>query len=295
MFIINRFINERFFFPGIDHNNYAIGDVVFVGYSINNFSYELLNSTIQFLFVEVNGRNNLGDGLLTFYGPDIKNLLVIDPKTIEIPKINIIRPVQSIFQEVKRKDRREFDSAILKALGLDPEKWLQRIYDGLTELVRERLELPKARKNRKKAREKQSIDNIIKELVKEFQGMIRPFPVDFLPSDYKRRTLEIPPRIVKGIIEQGMFVYLYEGSHKYQYDSLDLAKYAFYSQRPAIYIVWGPEDPIILKKVLVEYEQWGNELKQKILRETHRMISDVRQVERIADEVMSQIGVRLHI
>ncbi len=294
-FIINRFINERFFFPSINHNNYAIGDVVFVGYSINNFSYELLNSTIQFLFVEVNGRNNLGDGLLTFYGPDIKNLPVVDPKSIEIPKINIIRPVQSIFQEVKRKDRREFDSAILKALGLDPEKWLQRIYDGLTELVHERLELPKARKNRKKARKKQSIDKIIRDLVKEFQETVRPFPVDFLPLDYKRRTLEIPPRIVKGIIEQGMFVYLYEGSHKYQYDSLDLAKYAFYSQRPAIYIVWGPEDSLVLKKVIIEYEQWGNELRQRILRETQSMISDIRQVERIADEVMSQIGVRLHI
>jgi len=258
-----------------------------------------LNSCIVNLYLEVNGRVNLGDGALDNMVYETKKVLIPKPELVpfRFKASNFLfnHIVVSVFEEVKRKDRREFDSAILKALGLDPEKWLQKIYDGLTELVRERLELPKARKNRKKAREKQSIDNIIKELVKEFQGMVRPFPVDFLPLDYKRRTLEIPPRIVKGIIEQGMFVYLYEGSHKYQYDSLDLAKYAFYSQKPAIYIVWGPEDPVILKKVIVEYEQWGKELKQKILRETHRMISDVRQVERIADEVMSQIGVRLHI
>ena len=39
------------------------------------------------------------------------------------------------------KDRQELDRSILEAMSLDPEEYLPRIYEGLTGLVRERIEL----------------------------------------------------------------------------------------------------------------------------------------------------------
>ena len=111
--------------------------------------------------MELTGRVNLGEGALKFETEDTKHLLVPDPCNIdEKIKEKIIacfdvlskRDVKPIFEEVKMKDRQKLDSLILEALGLDPEVYMRPLYDGLTQLVKERVELGAMRTKVKKAK-----------------------------------------------------------------------------------------------------------------------------------------------
>ena len=128
----------------------------------------LLNSTLSYLFVELMGRTALGGGALQYAVYEMANLPVIDAAGIdqtgalEITKIFDSlsqRPVKSIFEEVRMTDRQKLDTIILEALGLDAGEYLQPIYDSLTELVKERIELADMRKQFKQANT-QSIDKL---------------------------------------------------------------------------------------------------------------------------------------
>ncbi|HHT9123645.1 MAG TPA: HsdM family class I SAM-dependent methyltransferase, partial [Candidatus Wunengus sp. YC63] len=169
-FVINRFIGERLFFP-INKAKVLIGDIAFVGDLKNRKDFEIfsviLNSTIISMSVELNGRVGLGEGLLTFYGPDIVDLPVINPNIISAEKKKgiikafehlLTRPILPIFEEVKMKDRQRLDSLVLEAIGLDPKKYLKPIYDGICELVRERIVLAGMRKKIKTTKTEKDIE-----------------------------------------------------------------------------------------------------------------------------------------
>ena len=107
--------------------------------------------------------------MLTFYGPDIKSTLVINPEHISHnSKANILktykalqkRKVKNISEEMKQEDRKALDAAVLEALGLDPERYLPRIYQGLVEMVNERLTLPKLRLARQKKEQRASSEQV---------------------------------------------------------------------------------------------------------------------------------------
>jgi len=109
--ILLRFRDQRNWTPIISEK-VAIGDVVFVGKYLNPKDTQvlnaLLNSTIHLLTTEVLGRINLGEGLLTTYGPEILTFLSLHPKTLDDRKCQHLlsafrclygRPVRSIFEE----------------------------------------------------------------------------------------------------------------------------------------------------------------------------------------------------
>ena len=89
----------------------------------------LLNSTWSALAAEVTGRVNLGEGLLTCYGPDLDELPLPDPDLFvgTKPGENLLsawrslrtRDVLPLRQEVLRADRVALDGAVLQALELD--------------------------------------------------------------------------------------------------------------------------------------------------------------------------------
>jgi hypothetical protein len=140
----------------------------------------MLNSTLFILFTEMFGKSNLGEGALYLVPFDIKKMIVINPKFLEIPMSENIerfltRPILSIFEELgfqkcnKRKcdhpehpyehvkseevsfdrimpDRREVDKFIFEILNLTEEGQLE-IYKAVIELVKNRL--LKAKSNKK--------------------------------------------------------------------------------------------------------------------------------------------------
>jgi hypothetical protein len=110
--ILLRFRDQRNWTPMVD-GKLAIGDVVFVGrYRDPGEALvlnALLNSTSHILTTEVLGRINLGEGLLTTYGPEIVEFLSLDPKASDSERYQRLlsafvqmaqRPVRSIFEEL---------------------------------------------------------------------------------------------------------------------------------------------------------------------------------------------------
>ena len=110
----------------------------------------LLNTTWMALAAEVLGRVNLGEGLLTCYGPDLDDLPLPDPtrfvgqlaghRLLEAWSRMSRREVLPLEREVEQADRAALDAAMLEGLGLDPTLG-DRIRRGAARLCAERLAL----------------------------------------------------------------------------------------------------------------------------------------------------------
>jgi hypothetical protein len=149
-FIINQFIDKRFFFA-INEPRMLVSNIVFEGRwnrGEKELQNALLNSTLTFLFVEILGRVNLGEGLLTMYGPDIELIPVLKPEAIpskvrkeivDAFQIMKSRPVETIFEEANETDRRKLDELVFEAIGLSGKE-REEVYASLLSMVRRRLE-----------------------------------------------------------------------------------------------------------------------------------------------------------
>ena len=115
-----------------------------------------LNSSISWLFVEVLGRKNMGEGVLTCYGPEMRPFPTLDPNRLEgiedLFKPLTKRPVESVFKELgldpelpisgqtpnPKPDRKALDDFVFDIVGLDEEQRTQ-VYLSLCEMVQNRL------------------------------------------------------------------------------------------------------------------------------------------------------------
>lgn len=97
--ISNRFIGDRVFF--VQGDDYVVGDTFFVAqFKIKEkkeFYVACLNCTLSILNVLVTGRKNMGDGVLLFYGPELRNLPVILPE-------KRINEVLNIYSNMKNRE-----------------------------------------------------------------------------------------------------------------------------------------------------------------------------------------------
>jgi type I restriction enzyme M protein len=305
-FAVNRFIRERFFFP-VNKPKIYLGDVVFEGQTKRRIQSEfytaVLNSSVTFLFVELMGRSGMGDGLLTFYGPDIVELLLLNyNKVTPASRKNIvrafdkllIRQVKPIFEEVKMKDRQKLDELVLKALGLDPKEYLQPVYEGLCDLVRERVGLARIRKNEKNARVKQDIEKLKEQVIDEVlpQGS-QLFPEDFIYSKYLKESVEINStnRPLKlGSFFMGLQEVIADNGYKYLAKSVEEAKFVIYSQQPNSFIIKIPKNKIALAKAVTEYERYIRKLKNKFFETFFSRVLDHQLAERLTQTVLEELG-----
>ena len=304
--IIIAFFGERIFFP-VNKAHVYVSDVLFEG-SVNpsidkDIVSAWLNSSISALFIQVFGRTNLGEGVLKFIGPEIDELLVIDSNTIDKTKRTEIiaafnklsqRPVKTIFEEVKMKDRQKLDSLVLEAMGLDSAKYLKPIYDGLTELVRERTELAGMRKKLNKAKPVRDIANLIEQVTKDLiQEGIKTFPADFLNKKLKPQECSDVPVPDVTLRLGGYFFGQQEVAGEgfsYQARSLPVAKYIIYARKPAEYIVSLPNDEIVVTKAVANYENYLKELFQKLNQEILNRTFDHKQAETLSHQIFQELG-----
>jgi hypothetical protein len=183
-FISLRFRDKRNWFPIVE-SDFLLGDVVFYGvfndaerkalYSIS------LNSSFTILQTELFGRVNLGDGLLTTYGPDLEALQVLDISTDDNLQneinatYNLIKGVEviSIFKELGVEDgnklsltniskhRLQLDELFLKLIGYtdksERDKILYELYSSLIYLINSRLQKAQSLKTVKTERNKTEI------------------------------------------------------------------------------------------------------------------------------------------
>jgi len=305
-FVINRFINERFFFP-VNKAKVFLGDVVFEGQISKRrqaeFYSAVMNSTLTFLFVELLGRAGLGEGLLTFYGPDMTTLLLPDYDSVSpILRKSIVkalqkvltRQVKPIFEEVKMKDRRKLDKLVLEALGLDPKKFLKPIYEGLCELVEERIGLAKMRKNAKNARTKKDLERLKDQVLDEVIPYgVKNFPEEFIDSVYLKQSKEIsvPKEQMKlGHFFMGLQEVVADDGYKYEAKSLHEAKFIIYSQKPNTFILKIPKNKIALSKAVKSYERYVKGLKDKFFEAFFNRVLDHQLAERLTQTVTEELG-----
>ena len=151
----NNFVDSRFFFS--EGGKYAVTNAFFKIRFFNSkdsrFLQALLNSSLLYFFVEIYGRKNLGEGLLTTYGPELKSLPIPSPSNFDLTQRNQIiahyeqlrnLAIQDIFAELNfdeilgrfspKSQRFDLDLTVMRALGFS-ERDLVEIYQALTNLV----------------------------------------------------------------------------------------------------------------------------------------------------------------
>ncbi|MGP1436995.1 MAG: N-6 DNA methylase [Phocaeicola sp.] len=144
---------ERFFFTyskepfAIDQRLIAMQ--VQEGYDVELIA-ALLNSVITFLILEMRGTSrNLG--ALDLNADFLKQIKMLNPNLLSKKDIDAIiaafqplknRTINSVFEEVTRTDRRNFDATVLRCFGLD-EKLLDSLYNILISAVNDRITMSK--------------------------------------------------------------------------------------------------------------------------------------------------------
>jgi len=265
----------------------------------------ILNSSICLLNLEMIGRVNLGEGALDVMVEDVEEHMIIPSiETITPPQANKLtiafdklshREIKPIFEEVKMADRRKLDSLVLEAMGLDPAKYLQPIYDGLTELVRERIELAAMRKGLKKARPARDTAKLVEQVTAELVNEgIKKFPDDFVakkPKPQDCQNVSVPGGLLKVglpmLTEQEV---LGEDGFKYQARSLNAAKYIVYAHKSDDYVVCLPNDDTLVNQAVQNYEVYLKELFQKLNKNLHDRLIDYRQAETLSRRIFQDLG-----
>ncbi|MBI4645321.1 MAG: hypothetical protein HY738_01705, partial [Bacteroidia bacterium] len=165
-FILLQFRDKRNWTP-IIKKQILIGNVVFVGNYKNKSNSHIynvsLNSAFTILQTELTGRVNLGDGLLTTYGPDLEIIKVLDIQDIsqsldnEFKKVNasfknqIAKPITEeigtenpyeVDLKKVEKFRLNIDRLFLKSLGYNDknerEEILVELYKSILHLIKSR-------------------------------------------------------------------------------------------------------------------------------------------------------------
>jgi type I restriction enzyme M protein len=263
----------------------------------------VLNSTLFYLSIELCGRIPFGEGVLwttveeaseyTFL-PDIRKVSTSCKNEIvkAFEKLSA-RPVKPISEEVKMKDRQKLDKFVLEAIGLDPKNFLKPIYDGLCELVEERISLAKMRKNSKNARIRNNLEKLKEEVLDSVVPHgVKNFPGEFIDSVYLKQSTEIsvPKEKMKlGHFFMGLQEVVAGDGYKYQAKSLDEAKFIVYSQKQDTFITKIPKNKVAINKAVGDYERYVKSLKDKFYETFANRVMDHHLAERLTQTVIEEL------
>ncbi|HEC67396.1 MAG TPA: SAM-dependent DNA methyltransferase [Candidatus Desulfofervidus auxilii] len=265
----------------IDHTLYGISPKIDI---FGETLIQFLNSSFANLQAEIIGYPQMAAGGLKTHVEDIQNFLFVPSfklnKNIQKSFLKLLsRPIKPIFEEVKMKDRQELDSAILEALGLDPKVYLPKIYEGLCELVRERLELPKMRKKARKTKTKRDIEKLKEDVIREIlPDGVKKFPEDFWDVSIKRgkfKELDLPDQPLE--ISQpflGEITISSKNEFTYKTRNPSEAKYLKYAHYNGAYRVKIPVEPIFILKTVSAYERYIRDLKNRLFEAFYNRIHD---------------------
>jgi len=280
----------------VDHNlfEYELDNI-----ELSQQSEIYLNSTLFALIREVNSRANLGDGATKTEGVDWSNLMLIPKEKLNLTvKTDGIftRKVLPIFKEIKQKDRIELDTAVLEALGLDPKQYLEAIYEGLCDMVKDRQDLPKMRKKKKKDSTKFAYADVKASVIKDgIPNGFRRFPEEFL-LDKGKLTFSQHPTNGKPLKLKEQFLgsyVLWDGKQIIlTLDSEAKASYAerFTQSHPDVYSIPMPEskNDELLLQLLNEYQIYITDLTEHLRADAYRKLHDWSLAEKMAKEIVGE-------
>jgi type I restriction-modification system DNA methylase subunit len=282
----------------VDHNLFELSpkeDNYFIGLVL------YLNSSISALFREIISRVNLGDGATKTEGIDWNDLLtpcgsIIAALSREKRLFESIqdRAIKSIFDEIKTKERKSLDSTVLEALGLDPKIYIKPLYDGLIEVVNERLNLAKSRKKIKTVKTQKSTETLKEQITEEIiPDGPKKFPEEFVDSKYLKTSHEIP--VTGDVLKLGSYFMgkqeVFSGNgFKYEAESMEEAKFIIYSKKIDSLIVKIPRHKTAIINAVNEYEEYLKDLKAKLFEAIFTRIHDYKRAETLAQSIIEEFG-----
>ena len=307
-FLLVEFRGRRHYTP-VNRGNLPIGNVVFVGEfrekKYDGLGCAFLNSVVSALFFEVLGRLNLGDGLLTLYGPDMAMLPVAMNKVDRISQKRIDeiwtsflkvgkRKVLPFDKEIKRKDRKEFEKAIFECLGLGENEY-KAVCKAVNKLIEERHLLPKLRTSKKKRRAAQDYAKLCEEVTEEvLADGVRKFPEGFVKgwSRIKCKEVSVPAGELK--LGESFFdtheICDAEGGHLMEVGSEEKGKFIVYAKKKDELVIKVPESIVVIKKAVQEYEINLKDLRKRLYIAFMEKCGDHSVSENLTRQVFEDFG-----
>lgn len=305
--VMNQFIGERMFFILNPHKIFVSNtffEASFVDKELLDVWVALMNSAISYLITEVHGRLTWSVGVMYLYGPEIKTLLLPDARKITPTSQKKIlsafapllkRRIKKVSEEVREKDRQEFDASVLEALGLEPRKYLHAIYQGLAESVEARVKLGKMQALEKKTRKTADTSKIKEEIIKEIvPDGLKPFPESFVRGRLKWRDITVPTgKLRLGEYFLGRQKIVNERKEEYEAKTRNEAEFILFAQKPNTHIVRIPESEIGVAQAIQNYRKYLEELREELMRAFVRRTGDEQLSERMVSQTMDELGVLL--
>jgi type I restriction enzyme M protein len=272
-------------------------------YTKNKSLLHILNSTLFGFFQEAEARVGLGDGLLDLTVYEVEETKIPDPvkinkvilKNIEASFRKISkRKINPIFEEVKQKDRKELDTIILEALGLNAKEWLPKIYAGLCEMVKERLDLPKMRKKQKKDKVAFSYEEVKRSVIKDvLGGSKKPFPGRFYDGkkDYDSLAFETHACHSRNLKMESFFdqhvVKDEDGDVVFETESKEKAQFGcIIAKNSRGYSIKIPKDDKVCEKIIASYDIYVTELTKMLAANANMKLHDWALAEKMATEIL---------
>ncbi len=265
----------------------------------------ILNSLVVALALESIAPVTAGEGVCEVRLEDARDsLLVPDLRTMTKTHRTAIlksfqplkrRPILRIPEEVKQQDRQTFDAVVLKALGLDPKKYLKPIYEGLCELVRERLELGQMRgkARRTKARGTKAEKKVSEEVLDQvLPDGPRRFPEEFFSGTAaagSKSTVDLPeaPLIFDS---SPLFtgVHTADGSYNRNVKTPAEGKFLLYAQWSGHRTAELPNEIVEVTRTVANYEKYLRELRKQLYEAYYRRTLDTRAAARLTQSAFDR-------
>lgn len=263
----------------------------------------VLNSSITGLFLEVTGRVTMGDGALEMKVEDARDYLLV-PKVqafeakdrqaiVEAFKKLLKRPIDAIPAEFDYLDRQELDRAVLKAMGL-PTKMLDDIYDGLRNLVMERLQLGQMRSKARRSRPTQAVERVKQDVIDDLlPNGLRRFPEDFLPPAAKKGTFvehSLPSGKIDAHISPLFSEITGQEDFKIELKSSFEAKFLLYAHKNGYTRVKMPAQAVEVSRAVKNYEIYLRELKAAFYEAYYKRTLDQQLTTRLTAQAFKTLG-----
>ncbi|TRZ54156.1 hypothetical protein D4Q76_02935, partial [archaeon] len=265
----------------------------------NRFSSKILsaylNSTISYLFVELNGRVTLGEGALDNMTYETALLNIISPKLFDKHKDKISkafsqlssREIGSVFSEIGaqnpdevslekvKPDRRELDKIIMgEILGLSDSEQIE-VYKAIIHLVKSRIE--KAKSVKKKSKQKgPNVEAIAERIIAEALIKLEKFP-----NEKKENAKEII--LPKGAPEKGSDLkgfFIKINGEKIRCKSIAEAEFIFFAALNGIEQLNIPEKRE-MEKLLENYKKSYKKANEQIENYLSKFVHDRKMKEKI--------------
>jgi len=258
----------------------------------------VLNCSITGLSLEVSGRVTMGDGVLEYsvedardylFVPDIRSATQAQIKRMRDSfEVRLQRPIQAVRHEIECRDTQSLDKVMLTAIGLDPKKYLKPIYEGLCELVRERIELGQTRGKARKTKsrgvraEKKATEEVLDEVLPD--GPKR-FPNDFFSSAATtaiKTPIELPeaPLIFDN---SPLFAGVHTSDNSFSLSVKTPAegKFLLYAHGCGHRTAALPEKVVEVSRTVANYEQYLRDLRKQFYEAYYRRTLDTRTAARL--------------